>query len=112
MGDWISDLLIFCAGVAGGILIGLVRPYFSMPKQQRTALVAARTRILDDIRHKHEEEIIDQALRTTQDIRGELDRSLKHLTQTLGTVLTPIDTPRNGQEAVDLTHPIKSGESS
>lgn len=112
MGDWISDLLIFSAGVAGGILISLIRPYFAMPKQQRTALVAARTRILNDMKQRHEEEILDQALRTTQDIRGELDRSLKHLTKTLDTVLTPINVPPNGRKLVHLTDPLKSDKSS
>jgi len=112
MGDWISDLLIFSAGVAGGILISLIKPYFSMPKKQRTALVAARARILNEVKHKHEEEILDQALRTTQDIRSELDRSLKHLTKTLDTVLTPIDSPPNGRKVVHLTDPLKPGESS
>jgi hypothetical protein len=112
MGDWISDLLIFSAGVTGGILVTLIKPYFSMPKRQRTALVAARTRILNDIKHKHEEEILDEAFRATQAIRGELDKSLRHLSKTLDTVLAPVDPPRNGQQVVHLTDPIKSGESS
>ena len=76
MGDWISDLLIFSAGVTGGVLVNLIRPYFSMAKQQRTALVVARARILSDIKNKHEEEILDEAFRTTEAIRGELDKSL------------------------------------
>jgi hypothetical protein len=111
MGDWISDLLIFSAGVSGGILVCLIKPYFSMPKRQRTALVAARMRILNDIKHRHDEEILAEALRATQAIRGELDQSLRHLSQTLDTLLTPIEAPRNGQTLVHLTEPIKSAKS-
>ncbi|HEX2928316.1 MAG TPA: hypothetical protein VHV54_01290 [Candidatus Binatia bacterium] len=111
MGDWISDLLIFSAGITGGILVNLVKPYFSMPKQQRTALVAARTRILNDIKNKHEEEILDEAFRTTEAIRGELDKSLRNLTKTLDTVLTPTDAPLNERELVYLTDPVKPSPS-
>jgi len=111
MGDWISDLLIFSAGVTGGVLVNLIRPYFSMAKQQRTALVMARARILSDIKNKHEEEILDEAFRTTEAIRGELDRSLRKLTKTLDTVLAPADPPRNGQKLIQLTDPIKSNQS-
>lgn len=112
MGDWISDLLVFSAGVTGGILINLVKPYLSVSKQRRTAMVAARARILTDMKHKHEEEILDEAFRTTQAIRGELDQSLRHLSKTLDTVLAPVDTPPNDQKLVQVTDPLKSGESS
>lgn len=108
MGDWVSDLLIFSAGITGGVLINLVKPYFSMAKKQRTALVVARAQILSDIKHKREEEILDEAFRTTEAIRGELDKSLRKLTQTVDTVLTPVEAPRHGQKVIRLTDPIKS----
>src|SRR5262245_38216892 len=105
MGDWISDLLIFSAGVTGGILVNLLKPYFSMGKQQRTALVMARTRILNDMKNKHEEEILDEAFRTTEAIRGELDKSLRNLTKTLDTVLPVAEAPHPEREVVYLTDP-------
>ena len=107
MGDWVSDLLIFSAGITGGVLINLVKPYFFMAKRQRTALVVARTQILSDIKHKHDEEILDEAFRTTEAIRGELDKSLRKLTKTLDTVLTPTDAPLDERKFVYLTDPIK-----
>jgi hypothetical protein len=36
-------------------------------------LVAARAKMLAGIKQKHEEEILDEAFRTTEEIRGELD---------------------------------------
>src|SRR5262245_7564212 len=107
MGDWVSDLLIFSAGITGGVLINLVKPYFFMAKRRRTALVVARTQILSDIKHQHDEEILDEAFRTTEAIRGELDKSLRKLTKTLDTVLTPTDALPDERKFVYLTDPIK-----
>ena len=87
MEDWISDLLIFCAGIAGGILITTIKPFLSAAKMRRTQMVAARARMLADIKEKHDEEILDQALRTAEAIRGELDQSLNTLRKTLNAVL-------------------------
>ncbi|MBM4297685.1 MAG: hypothetical protein FJ143_08095, partial [Deltaproteobacteria bacterium] len=75
MDDWVSDLLIFLAGIAGGILIASIKPYLTAAKNRRTRLVAARARMLADLKEKHEEEILDEALRTTAAIKGELDKS-------------------------------------
>ena len=83
MRDWISDLLLFSAGIAGGYLITNIKPYFRATKQQRIAMVAARTRILADVKERHEEEILHEALRTTEAIRGELNKSLQTLRKTL-----------------------------
>ncbi len=87
MEDWISDLLIFCAGIAGGILITNITPLLTAAKTRRTRLVAARQRMLADIKEKHDEEILDQAFRTAEAIRGELDQSLDTLRKTLDAVL-------------------------
>ena len=57
MRDWISDLLIFSAGITGGILISKLEPYFRAAKKPRTKMIAARARILADIKEKHDEEI-------------------------------------------------------
>ena len=41
MGDWISDLLLFSAGITGGILVPMIKPILSAAKRRRTELVAA-----------------------------------------------------------------------
>ena len=98
MGDWISDVLLFSAGIAGGVLIMTLVPALRADKQRRTQLFAARSRILADLKDKHEEEILEEAFRTTQAIRGELDHSLQTLRKTVATVLTPMSQPKNGQQ--------------
>lgn len=111
MDDWISDLLIFCAGVAGGILLASLKPYFSLAKKRRTELVAARARMLADLKEKHDEEILDQAFRTTEAIRGELDKSLETLRKSLSAVSLSEAEPHNheARSVVQLTEPVKPG---
>ena len=100
MNDWISDVLLFSAGVAGGILICSLAPCLSARKRQRAALESARERILAAIKEQHDQEILHEAFQTTQDIRGELDKSLETLRKTLTTILEPMPTtssnPSNG----------------
>ncbi|MGE5220008.1 MAG: hypothetical protein ACM3SP_23645 [Chloroflexota bacterium] len=97
MGDWVSELLLFSAGIAGGVLIMILVPVVHAGKRRRTDLVAARSRILADLKEKHEEEILEQAFRTTEAIRGELDHSLQTLRKTVATVLTPVGNDHNGR---------------
>jgi hypothetical protein len=111
MEDWISDLLLFSAGVAGGVLIMILMPTLSVAKKRRTELVAARTRMLAGIKHRHDEEILDEAFRTTEAIRGELDKSLQTLRKTLNTVFEPAGGQRNGQQIIHLTEPSKPKQS-
>jgi hypothetical protein len=112
MDDWISDLLLFSAGIAAGILITSIKPLFRSGKKQRTELVMARTRVLAGIKEKHEEEILDEAFRTTQAIRSELDQSLATLRKTLNTVvipapqINPVD--QQSQEFIQLGKPVES----
>src|SRR5258706_13115265 len=89
MDDWISDLLIFAAGVAAGILITSIKPLIVSGKKQGTDLVMARTRMLAGIKEKHEEEILDEALRTPQPIRTELRQPLATVCKTFNTLVTP-----------------------
>lgn len=89
MGDWISDLLIFSAGIAGGVLISMIGFNLTANRRRRTELVSARTAILADMKQHHDKEILHAAFRTTEDIRDELDRSLATLRKTLTTVLDP-----------------------
>jgi len=87
MDNWIPDLVIFFAGTAVGMLIALIVPGPSATEKKTSELVAARRRMLADIKEKHHEEILDQAFRTTEAIRGELDKSVTTLRKTLDAVL-------------------------
>ena len=109
MDDWISDLLIFCAGLAGGVLIASIKPYLTAAQTRRTQLVAARARMLADLKEKHDEEILDQAFRTTEAIRGEIDKSLDTLRKTLNTVLPLNGAPETKQDrpVIHLSEPVK-----
>jgi hypothetical protein len=97
MRDWISDLLIFSAGITGGVLISMIKPIVSAAKRRRTELVAARTRILADMKEQHDKEILHEAFRATEAIRGELDKTRETLRKTLITVLEPDDDRHHGQ---------------
>ena len=97
MRDWISDLLIFSAGITGGILISKLEPSSRSAKKQRTEMVATRARILADIKEKHDEEILHEAFRTTEAIRRELTKSAQLLRKTLLTVKEPAADPNNGE---------------
>jgi hypothetical protein len=88
MGDWISDVLIFSAGIVGGLLISMIADSLRATKKRRTELVATRKRMLADMKEQHDKEILHAAFRTTEDIRGELDKSLQTLRRTL-TALEP-----------------------
>ncbi|MGH7797856.1 MAG: hypothetical protein ACREQ2_23590 [Candidatus Binatia bacterium] len=106
MGDWISDVLLFSAGIAGGVLITSIVPSLRADKRHRTKLVNARERILADIKEQHDKEILLEAFRTAEDIRGELDKSLQTLRKTLTTVLDPI-TDQSKHRGVRLSKPIE-----
>ena len=97
MGDWISEVLLFSAGIAGGVLSMILIPGVHANRRRRTELVAARSRILADMKEKHEEEMLAQALRTTEAIRGELNHSLQTLRKTVTTVLAPVGNENNGR---------------
>jgi len=109
MDDWVADLLIFCAGIAGGVLVTSVKPFLSAARRRRTRLVAARSRMLADLKEKHDEEILEQAFRTTEAIKGELDKSLDTLRKTLAAV-TPAGAARKSQPdgtAIQLSDRLK-----
>lgn len=99
MGDWISDLLIFSAGVTGGILVSIIVSCLRTNRQQRTDMVAARTRILSDMKEHHDQEILHAAFRTAEDIKGELHKSAltlqKALLATVDPPQVPLEEPRD-----------------
>jgi hypothetical protein len=113
MRDWISDLLLFFAGVTGGILILTIQPYIRAAKKKRTEMVDARTRILAGIKERHDEEILHEAFRTTEAIRGELNKSLQTLRTTLMIVRDPAPKQTTAQpnSTTDLTEPVEPNES-
>jgi len=112
MESWTSCLLAFAAGVVAGIALISLKPYIFAAKKRRTELVTARSRILAGIKEKHEEEILDEAFRTTEAIKGELDKSLQTLRRTLNAVTLPTDpeSPRH-ETIIQLSNPVKSGPS-
>ena len=87
MSDWTSYLVTFTAGVAAGVLLKSILPILRAKERRRAALLAARERILANLKEQHEKEILHAALQTTEDIRGELNKSLQTLRKTLATVL-------------------------
>jgi len=113
MRDWISDLLLFFAGITGGILIAGIKPYLDVAKKKRTELIAARARILAGMKEKHDEEILHEAFRTTEGISGELNKSLQTLRKTLTTVLDPVNSQRSAErtETAPRSDPMERNRS-
>jgi hypothetical protein len=109
MGDWISDVLLFSAGVVGGILVSMISSSRRASKQRRTEVVAMRARILADMKEQHDKEILHAAFRTTEDIRGELNKSLQTLRKTVTTVLDPVkEVPKEQRNrVVEISKRIK-----
>jgi hypothetical protein len=108
--DWIPDLLLFGAGISGGVLIMMLKPYLDASKKKRTELVAARTRILAGFKEKHDEEILDEAFRTTEAIKGELDKSLTTLQRALNAVVNQDGdtTPDQRKKIIQLSDTVKT----
>ena len=101
MRDWISDLLIFSAGITGGILIAHLKPYLQSAGIKRTE---TRARILADLKERRNEEILQEAFRTTEAIRGELAKSLQTLRNTVTTALDPITEPYDDESGPTIQH--------
>ena len=110
MRDWISDLLIFSAGITGGILIAHLKPYLQSTGIQRTEMRSAH---LADLKERHNEEILQEAFRTTEAIRGELAKSLQTLRNTVTTALDPITEPHDDESGPTIQpgDPIESHRS-
>jgi len=109
---WISYLVVFAIGVEVGILLITLKPYIFTAKKKRTELVTARQRILAAMQESHEKEILDEAFRTTEAIKGELDKSLQTLRRTLNAVMVPTDgESAQSKPIIQLSNPVKSGPS-
>ena len=102
MGDWISDLLIFSAGIAGGILIAHLIPYLRGSKRRAQSCRRRERAFSPTSKSNTIEEILQEAFRTTEAIRGELDKSLQTLRKTVTTVLDPVTEPHERRERPDV----------
>jgi len=71
--------------------------------------VGEHARARGDIKEKHEEEILDEALRAAQEICGELDKSMETLRKTLNAVLPAGSEPADysGKPVLQLSEPLK-----
>ncbi len=93
---WIFVALVFLAGILSGIVIAVAWIRFSPADKNRRDLTAARRRILTGIREIHNEEILHEAFRATEDLRSELFKSLNGLRASMNLVLAPA--PQSGHE--------------
>lgn len=112
METWLSYLVVFALGVEVGALLITLNSRLTAAKTQRTEQVAARSRILAGMKEKHDEEILDQAFRTTEAIKGELDKSLQTLQRTLNAIgvtnPAPVAQPK---PIIQLSSPVESKSS-
>jgi hypothetical protein len=76
---FLSWILAFIAGVLVGSLTTFLLPRLSRSRKRRTELVNARERILAGMKEQHEQDLRREIFRTTEAIRGELNRSLGRL---------------------------------
>jgi hypothetical protein len=86
MENWLSEALIFVAGLASGILLAAIWLRLSAANKRRD-LSAVRRRILAGIKESHDQEILDEAFRATEALRSELFKSLYRLRASMNVVL-------------------------
>jgi hypothetical protein len=98
MENWISVALIFFAGLGSGILIATIWTRLSAANKRRRDLTAVRRRILAGIRETHDEEILHEAFRATDDLRTELSKSLHRLRASMNVMFGPVPQPWDEQE--------------
>lgn len=112
MDFWLSYLAVFAVGFTAGVLLNTFRPGLTNAKSKRTEQVAARSRILAGIKEKHDEEILDAAFRTTEAIKGELDKSLQTLQRTLNAIGVTNPAPVAPlKPVIQLSNPVESKSS-
>lgn len=98
MQPWLSVALIFLAGIGSGILIATIWIRFSAAKKRRHDLTTVRRRILAGIRERHEEEILHEAFRATDDLRTELFKNLHRLRASMNVMKGPVPQQWDEQE--------------
>lgn len=97
MQNWVSVALIFIAGIGSGILIATIWTRLSAAKK-RDDVTTARRRILAGVRETHDEEILHEAFRATDDLRSELFKSLHRLRASMNVMFGPVPEPWDERE--------------
>jgi hypothetical protein len=87
MQNWLSEALIFVAGLASGILLAAIWLRVSAANKRRRDLSTVRRRILAGIKESHDQEILDEAFRATEALRSELFKSLYRLRASMNVLL-------------------------
>jgi hypothetical protein len=111
MENWISIALIFLAGICSGILIATIWTRLSAAKKGRD-LTTARRRILAGVRETHDEEILHEAFRATDDLRTELFKSLHRLRASMNVMFGPVPQQCDEQEKTAIRGPETTGTES
>lgn len=90
MQNWLSEALIFIAGLASGVLLAAIWRWVS-PARRGRDLSSARRRILAGVKETHDKEILDEAFRATEALRTELFKSLYRLRASMNVVVGPAE---------------------
>jgi hypothetical protein len=112
MQPWLPLALVFLAGIGGGILIATVWTRLSAAKKRRHDLTAVRRRILAGFRERHDEEILHEAFRATDDLRSELFKTLHRLRASMNVMLGPVPQPLDEQGKTASRAPDTTGTES
>jgi hypothetical protein len=105
MQHWLSEALIFLAGLASGIVLAGVWLRILAANKRRRDVSGVRRRILAGIKESHDQEILDEAFRATEALRSELFRSLYRLRASMTVLLGTDEEPRPGNAASESTKP-------
>jgi hypothetical protein len=84
---WLSEALVFLAGLISGIVVAALWLRVSAANKRRRDLTGVRRRVLAGIKKSHDQEILDEALRATEALRSELFKSLYRLRDSMNLVL-------------------------
>jgi hypothetical protein len=104
MQNWLSEALIFVAGLASGILLTAIWLRVSAARRGRD-LKSARQRILAGVKETHDKEILDEAFRATEALRSELFKSLLRLRASVNVVLGSDEEQKPAEPVSDTTKP-------
>jgi hypothetical protein len=94
---WLSDALIFAAGFSAGMLTCMISDSLRASDSRRSG--SANNQILSRLRERGDDKILQAAVRTTEDIRNELSRSLQSLREIATEVLDPRPDPPDAENA-------------
>ena len=104
MQTWFSDVLIFIAGLASGVLVAAIWQRISPARRSRD-LSSARRRILTGVKETHDKEILDEAFRATEALRSELFKSLYRLRASMNVLAGPDDEQKPADPVSETAKP-------